>query len=557
MSRPTPELEELVDLFCEGEMSVEQAGRLEALVKESAEAGDYLRDTFEIHCELAWEFGRAEVQTSPPSTPIRQGVEKVSSEVLASPVVLRDAGNRRPILGLAFSAVAALFVVAITLWLTVFHGLGTRQYIAHVSKLRWCDENVPGAESLLQAGTVLSVHRGLLEVSYQSGVRMTIQGPAEVELDSPSVVDLRGGSVTADVPAVARGFTVHTPNCTVVDLGTRFGVASDGGRTDIAVFAGNVVLRPTGSSPEGPQEQQLAANKAVRVIGVPGKETVKTESIAASSLHFVQSITESASMFQALVESNAHLIHCYPLEGATNEERLLDRRGELNLREVSMRDGDGGGRLEFRPFALDPSMEVVAPFRAAQFGAAHGRGLQSRGVFQPPQNMTVELLMSLSGVGNGQEGFVATAVSTRHDRDQCGFLLAAVGNGELACLLDGGSEWLRSGFKLVPGRWYYVAATFCAKNAGTEINGYAMELGDKNARLNWIVRNQMVPGVPASGMLGIGKGFDGEMASAYPWAGELGHIAIYDVALDRDALETHFQAIASQVRIGSAPAKSN
>ena len=59
MSRFSPEFEELVDLFCDGKMSAEQAGRLEALVGESDEWRQYLLESFQVHCELAWEFRRA------------------------------------------------------------------------------------------------------------------------------------------------------------------------------------------------------------------------------------------------------------------------------------------------------------------------------------------------------------------------------------------------------------------------------------------------------------------------------------------------------------------
>ena len=147
--------------------------------------------------------------------------------------------------------------------------------------------------------------------------------------------------------------------------------------------------------------------------------------------------------------------------------------------------------------------------------------------------MTVELLLNLSRVDKNPEGFIACAVATRHDLDHCGFLVTAVRDGELACLLEGGAEWLQSGFKFTPGQWYYVASTFRVKNADTEVNAFVAGLSDKNSKLGWVVRNRIVPGVPAAGPLGIGKGFDGKTASAYSWAGQLGLVALYDTLLDR------------------------
>ena len=108
-----------------------------------------------------------------------------------------------------------------------------------------------------------------MEVVFDGGAKTIVQGPAEIEMQSPSAVLLRRGSLTADVPAVAHGFTVHTPNAAVVDLGTRFGVACQAEQTDVEVFAGKVLLRLDGSQAGGPQELPLLASEAARVSGVP------------------------------------------------------------------------------------------------------------------------------------------------------------------------------------------------------------------------------------------------------------------------------------------------
>ena len=171
----------------------------------------------------------------------------------------------------------------------------------------------------------------------------------------------------------------------------------------------------------------------------------------------------------------------------------------------------------------DPSIQVVRTSRAEHLGAVHGRGLQSQVVFRPPAAMTVELLLNLSPVETkSQVGFIACAVATRHDSQQCGFLATAVGDSELACLFDGSAQWLRGGFKFSPGRWYYLASTFRIEGTNTGVDSFAADLSDKTPALRWIVRNQVVPGVPAVGLLGIGMGCDGKMANAYPWPGPLG-----------------------------------
>ena len=451
MSHFTSELAELVDLFCEGDIAAEQATRLEALVAESAEARQYLLDCFQVHCELAWEFGRESGDASQPvpCTGVSDyGVLDHSVPTSRVPAPHRSPlqQKRRRLWVMAATAVALL--VAVTLGLSTALRSGSHKTdshapaIAHIEQandVRWCDGAASAIDAPLPAGSKLAFQQGLLEVVFQSGPRLILQGPAEVELQSQSSVVLLHGKLTADVPAAARGFTIHTPNATVVDLGTKFGVAFQAGQTDVEVFVGKVLLRLDGSQSGGAsQELPLLANSAVRVSGVSGQGALKIEPFAVGSWHFVQSLVGSASLLQALVEGDPHLIHSYPFQGATNAERFRDRRGNLDLHEVIMRDGDGGQRLEFKRSGPDPSIQVVAAGRGEPSGGVRGRGLQSDAVFQPPAAMTVELLLDLSRLDKSPEGFIASAVATRHDLDHCGFLVTAVRDGELTCLLDGG-----------------------------------------------------------------------------------------------------------------------
>jgi hypothetical protein len=576
---------ELVDQFCEGDIAPEQASRLEALVAKSDDARQYLLDCFQIHCELAWELGQEHADSS-------QTDPSAGIPALAGPGRAPGAHGRRKRLRIwALAAMAASLLVAATLGVVVFgHRVGHHvpmvvvggshepdsqsPSFARIEDSRGCDAvgHQPGALAIdapLAAGSKLAFQQGLLEVAFQSGAKIILQGPVEVALESASSVVLLHGKLTADVPHTevtspdgAGGFTVRTPNATVVDLGTRFGVACQAGQTDVEVFVGKVRLQldevPSGG---GPQERTVAANCAVRVSGLPGQGALKAPSLivtglAAGSGNFVQSLAGSAALLRALAENDPHLVHFYPFEGENDPERLRDRRANsngtgLDLHEVKMRDGDGGGKLEFLGRHVptvggpDPSIQVVVPYRSEELRGIQGWGLQSQSEFHPPAAMTVELLLYFSRTGKCPEGFIACAVATRIDADHCGFLVTAIDDGELACLFDGGAEWLRSGFKLTPGRWYYLASTFAVRDAATEVNTFVADIGDKSPKLKWIVQNQVVPGVPAAGPLGIGKGFDGQKGSAYPWPGRLGLVAIYDTLLDRQTLENHFSSLRS------------
>ena len=78
MDRLTPEFVELVDQFCEGNLSAEQAGRLEALVGESDEWRQYLLELDRI-----------------PQSGQSSSVTSAVSRVCTAPLSVMGGGDRR------------------------------------------------------------------------------------------------------------------------------------------------------------------------------------------------------------------------------------------------------------------------------------------------------------------------------------------------------------------------------------------------------------------------------------------------------------------------------
>jgi ferric-dicitrate binding protein FerR (iron transport regulator) len=294
MSHFTLELAELADLLCEGDIAPKQAARLEAMVAQSDEAKQYLLNCFQVHCELAWEFGRQNADLSQPDPINRVPDPGVPAACAADPASSERQGMQ--VRGWVFAAMAVALLVAVTLGLSAFFGSGSHQTESHplnfarmgqVTDVRWCDVTAPAIDSSLSAGSKLAIQQGQVEVVFDSGAKMVLQGPAEVELQSPSSAVLRSGILTAEVPAEARGFAVHTPNCTVVDQGTRFEVDCQAGQTYVEVFVGRVLLQLDNTQSGGsPQEWPLTAGSAVRVHGVPGHGALRIERLAAGSRHF-------------------------------------------------------------------------------------------------------------------------------------------------------------------------------------------------------------------------------------------------------------------------------
>ena len=108
------------------------------------------------------------------------------------------------------------------------------------------------------------ISRGLLRLDFSSGARVTIEGPAKLEVKDEMRVVLHQGVLTATIPESAIGFVVDTAAAQVVDLGTSFGVSvGEDGLTDVCVFDGEVeVTNQTDTTPRVVREGQ-----AVRTSG--------------------------------------------------------------------------------------------------------------------------------------------------------------------------------------------------------------------------------------------------------------------------------------------------
>jgi hypothetical protein len=97
------------------------------------------------------------------------------------------------------------------------------------------------ASTEVAAGEPLSITTGLVELQLKQGVTLLIEGPAKWSIDGSNKATLKRGKLVAKVPANAIGFTVHTPDGDVVDLGTEFGVeVQPGQQVQVHVFRGKV-----------------------------------------------------------------------------------------------------------------------------------------------------------------------------------------------------------------------------------------------------------------------------------------------------------------------------
>lgn len=118
--------------------------------------------------------------------------------------------------------------------------------VAHLSANqdgKWKGAALDAGEEL-HRGQQLQLVSGLVEVAFDSGAVVTLEGPASLQLTSAWEAVLRRGTLKAQVPKEAIGFRVSNPAVEVVDLGTEFSmVADDRGATEVFVLKGSVETR--------------------------------------------------------------------------------------------------------------------------------------------------------------------------------------------------------------------------------------------------------------------------------------------------------------------------
>jgi hypothetical protein len=143
-------------------------------------------------------------------------------------------------------------------------------------------------QSAIHLGDSFTLQSGLLEITYDTGARVILQGPVTYEIESAASGYLTLGKLTARVEKGSEGkvqgpqtdlatghearatglFAVRTPTALVTDLGTEFGVeVLESGITESHVFQGRVQVQRKNGQGQVLETVQLVADEGVRVQG--------------------------------------------------------------------------------------------------------------------------------------------------------------------------------------------------------------------------------------------------------------------------------------------------
>ncbi len=148
-----------------------------------------------------------------------------------------------------------------------------------------------GFGSRLTSGQRLDLANGLIEITFNDGAVVVLEGPATFDVDSPGRAQLHEGRMSAVVPERAHGFQVATARLNVVDLGTEFGLMAEAeGTAEVHVFNGLVKAQLLDERGNQVRTMELNTAQAARIEPAAGflapipardDEFVRTLSVAA------------------------------------------------------------------------------------------------------------------------------------------------------------------------------------------------------------------------------------------------------------------------------------
>lgn len=233
-----------IDRAIEGQLSPEEWRDLQREIVQDPELRAYYVDQQWLHASLhAQRHSLPELLDAQPAPPPESRFRRF---------------------GYRWLAAAAALTVLLHAGFLYFNGRADHSMavLIEADHCKWAGSDLPTTvNSKLHAGR-LSLAEGIATLKFKRGTVLTLEAPTTLEIISDMQCRLIEGSIVADVPASAHGFTVRSPDMTVTDLGTRFGLtAGSTGNSHVFVFEGSVRIE----SPRLAEPRVLATGENFRI----------------------------------------------------------------------------------------------------------------------------------------------------------------------------------------------------------------------------------------------------------------------------------------------------
>lgn len=248
----------LAEQHCANDLSEAEVAELEGLLRDNPEAcsifGNYVQLHANLEERLLAEAAGAERFVAPTAAGIirRQFNRTLHFFTRPTPFSMSVAALVIGLLITAMAFVAPPFYRALR---RPAGDLAEQQsrVVAQLTRLhntQWAKGQPPLARGAqLEVGRQLSLASGLVELTYENGARLIVEGPAVLRITGRNAAHLEHGRTVARVGDESTGFCLATELLRVVDLGTEFGVVlHEQGNGEVVVFQGEVEVQTNQSN---------------------------------------------------------------------------------------------------------------------------------------------------------------------------------------------------------------------------------------------------------------------------------------------------------------------
>lgn len=298
------ELHNLVDALSDRSISDEQIATLNRRLESDKASRDGFMNLMRIEAELG------ALHQPLASRPFEDGASQVDAATpLTAPHAKQSHGKSARFLQV-MGAVAATVAItaACSSWIT-YEGLKGNgplaallttdedetaietEAVARVAATRNCRWRGEAADlgfgASVVGGQLLELETGLAELTFPSGARVVLEGPAAFRIADSETVELFSGRVAAAVPTESEGFSVKTPRLVVAETGAQFGViAGADGSDEVHVFEGAVEAK--------------AVDGRGRITGVVNLASLEAARFRSSSHRFARFNADDESFVRSL-----------------------------------------------------------------------------------------------------------------------------------------------------------------------------------------------------------------------------------------------------------------
>jgi len=226
------ELQTLLAAMLDGELSDAEQFRLAEILSNNPQAQQAYLGHCELHAFLQWEHGLlGGIETLNVSTPpLKQSVQASFKRrwwSVAAAVIVAFFGT---IAVLSFKSSRNELLIEET---------SVAAVLSSSLEAHWDHESLlPG--QVLHDGQRLELRDGVAELTFASGAKLVLEGPASMDVSSAWDATLRQGRVRADIPTEASGFRLISAEVEI-ERGTEYSLVADvTGESELFVHNGTV-----------------------------------------------------------------------------------------------------------------------------------------------------------------------------------------------------------------------------------------------------------------------------------------------------------------------------